>query len=380
MRKFAYSAGLLLALATALPAYVNSTFLSERLGENAVGSVFALSAVVSLLALSAAPALINRLGLKTLVIIISLITALGAFTLTLIEVKAYVILIFIVFSSFNILLRLSTDIYLEESSQNNATGTIRGIFLTLINLGWLISPLLAAKLIELGNYTLLYTLTGILFLPLGFLIIKSRKLKVKKENIWLTVRSLIRARDGRSVNLRRILLVDLWLNIFYALMVVYMPIYLHQYIGLSWASLGIVFTWMLLPFVLFDYPLGRLADKKWGEKEILAAGLVVAGLATIVSSTIDAPDIFMWSVILFLTRVGAASVEIMKETYLFKKINENDLDILSLSRNLIPISYIIGPIIALVIISLFPLNILFTLLGLSAFLLLPIVWKLVDTK
>lgn len=380
MRKFAYSAGLLLALATALPAYVNSTFLSERLGESAVGSVFALSAVVSLLALSAAPALINRLGLKTLVIITSLITALGAFTLTLIEVKAYVILIFIVFSSFNILLRLSTDIYLEESSQNNATGTIRGIFLTLINLGWLISPLLAAKLIELGNYTLLYTLTGILFLPLGLLIIKSHKLKVKKENVWLTMKSLIRARDGRLVNLRRILLVDLWLNIFYALMVVYMPIYLHQHVGLSWASLGIVFTWMLLPFVLLDYPLGRLADKKWGEKEILAAGLVVAGLATIVSSTIDAPDIFMWSVILFLTRVGAASVEIMKETYLFKKINENDLDILSLSRNLIPISYIIGPIIALVIISLFPLNILFTLLGLSAFLLLPIVWKLADTK
>lgn len=380
MRKFAYSAGLLLALATALPAYVNSTFLSERLGESAVGSVFALSAVVSLLALSAAPALINRLGLKTLVIITSLITALGAFTLTLIEVKAYVILIFIVFSSFNILLRLSTDIYLEESSQNNATGTIRGIFLTLINLGWLISPLLAAKLIELGNYTLLYTLTGILFLPLGLLIIKSHKLKVKKENVWLTMKSLIRARDGRLVNLRRILLVDLWLNVFYALMVVYMPIYLHQHVGLSWASLGIVFTWMLLPFVLLDYPLGRLADKKWGEKEILAAGLVVAGLATIVSSTIDAPDIFMWSVILFLTRVGAASVEIMKETYLFKKINENDLDILSLSRNLIPVSYIIGPIIALVIISLFPLNILFTLLGLSAFLLLPIVWKLADTK
>jgi len=380
-RPLAYSAGLLLAFATALPAYLSSSFLAERLSETTVGGVYALAAGATLILLSAAPALARRLPLQILVLGGGLLSGAAALTLAADPERRTVIAAFVIFYALTVFLRLLVDFYLEQTTDNKSTGTVRGLFLTLINLGWLFSPFLAATLVNNGGYRLLFIVAGLLFLPLGLLVIKHREAaSVRRENVWRAFITLLKPSLARRRNLRRILLVDLWLNIFYALMVIYMPIYLHQHVGLDWPAIGIIFTWMLLPFVLLDYPLGWLADKKWGEKEILATGLVIAGLATIVASTLAAPVVILWSVVLFTTRVGAASIEIMKETYLFKKIDGNDLDILSLSRNLIPLAYLIGPVIALVVLAFFPLNYLFTFLGLSAFLLLPPVWKLADTK
>lgn len=381
MRSFAYTTGLLLALATALPAYVSSTYLAQALGETAVGAIYALGAIFALLLLSIASWLLQQFSLESLMLGSGLLTGLLALILAATPTAPLLVIVFALFYALSIFLRLLSDFYLEETSENRQTGRIRGIFLTLINLGWLISPLLSAMLVESGSFRLLYITAGLLFMPLGLLTITYQSYSpIKKENPWQALKRLILSHSARNNNLKKILAVDLWLNIFYALMVIYMPIYLNQRIGLEWPQIGLIFTWMLLPFVLLDYPLGWLADKKWGEKEILVAGLIIAGLATIISALTLTADVVIWSVILFLTRVGAASVEVMKETYLFKKIDSDDLDLLSLSRNLIPLSYLIGPIIAFVILSVSSLNTLFILLGLSSFLLLPLVWKLVDTK
>lgn len=381
MRNLAYATGLLLALATALPAYVSSTYLSDAAGENVVGSIYALGAIMALVLLTLAPLLIRFFKLHRLMLISGLLTSVTALVLAAKPSAFWIIITFALFYALTIFLRLLSDFYLEETTDNKATGTTRGIFLTLINLGWLASPLLAALLIENGGFRLLYITAGLLFMPLGLLVMQYQtKSGMRRENVWHAFQNLWQAASNKRLNLRRILLVDLWLNIFYALMVVYMPIYLHQHVGLDWSAIGIIFTWMLLPFLLLDYVLGWLADKKYGEKEILLGGIIIAGVATILVSTVSAPVIWLWSALLFFTRVGAASIEVMKETYLFKKIDGDDLDILSLSRNLIPIAYLIGPLIAFVILYFLPLPYIFTLLGLSAFLLLPIVWQLADTK
>lgn len=381
MRNLAYATGLLLALATALPAYVSSTYLSDAAGENVVGSIYALGAIMALVLLTLAPLLIRFFKFHRLMLVSGLLTAVTALVLAAKPSAFWIVITFALFYALTIFLRLLSDFYLEETTDNKATGTTRGIFLTLINLGWLASPLLAALLIENGGFRLLYITAGLLFMPLGLLVMQYQtKSGMRRENVWHAFQNLWQAASNKRLNLRRILLVDLWLNIFYALMVVYMPIYLHQHVGLDWSAIGIIFTWMLLPFLLLDYVLGWLADKKYGEKEILLGGIIIAGVATILVSTVSAPVIWLWSALLFFTRVGAASIEVMKETYLFKKIDGDDLDILSLSRNLIPIAYLIGPLIAFIILYFFPLPYIFTILGLSAFLLLPIVWQLADTK
>jgi MFS family permease len=143
------------------------------------------------------------------------------------------------------------------------------------------------------------------------------------------------------------------LRIFYAGMVVYTPIYLHEYIGFAWSEIGVMFTIMLLPFVLLEYPLGKMADSRFGEKEILSAGFICMALFTAILSFVSLPSLILWTALLFMTRIGASAVEIMSETYFFKKIDWGDSNLLSFFRIVDPIAYIITPLVVSVLIYFF---------------------------
>src|SRR3972149_2289795 len=106
-----------------------------------------------------------------------------------------------------------------------------------------------------------------------------------------------------------------------------------------------MFTIMLLPFVIVQYPLGKLADKI-GEKELLNIGIIVMSFATLAIPFLGSANFFLWAGVLFLTRVGAAMVEAMTEIYFFKKINTEDSEVISFFRNTYPVAFIFAPLIA----------------------------------
>ncbi len=49
---------------------------------------------------------------------------------------------------------------------------------------------------------------------------------------------------------------------------------------------------------------------------------------------------------LFITRIGAAMIEVMNETYFFKKIDGHSSSVLSFFRITRPIAYVVAPLIA----------------------------------
>src|SRR3989344_1018563 len=181
-------------------------------------------------------------------------------------------------------------------------------------------------------------------------------------------------------NLRRILKLDFLLNLFYFVMVIYLRLYLHSAIGFSWEKIGLIFTLMLIPFVLIEYPLGWLADKRWGEKEILTAGLIITSFATLPIAWLTSNNWLIWAGLLFLTRVGASAWETMKETYLFKHVNAGDIGVIGLSRLTAPSSYLIGALITFFLLKIIPLPHLFTILALLTLGGTFISRRLVDTK
>ena len=62
-------------------------------------------------------------------------------------------------------------------------------------------------------------------------------------------------------------------------MIIYLPIYLHKNIGLAWSQISIILIIMLLPY-LSSVKLGKLADSKYGEKELMMIGFVIASITT----------------------------------------------------------------------------------------------------
>jgi MFS family permease len=124
-----------------------------------------------------------------------------------------------------------------------------------------------------------------------------------------------------------------------------------------------------------------LADKKFGEKEILSIGFVIISIFTVSISFINNINIFLTlAFILFMTRVGAAMVELMNDTYFFKQINDDDLNIINLYRVATPLAYIISPILATIVLIFVPFKFIFLILGLIMILGLKCSLSIKDTR
>jgi len=126
--------------------------------------------------------------------------------------------------------------------------------------------------------------------------------------------------------------------------------------------------------------MGYLADKRFGEKEILTTGFIIIGISTSIIPLITSHSFIVWAAVLFVTRIGAAMVEVMNDTYFFKNVSDKNLNIINLYRTAGPISYIVSPIIATFIIYLVPFASIFYVLGLLMIFGLKYSLTLQDTK
>jgi MFS family permease len=202
---------------------------------------------------------------------------------------------------------------------------------------------------------------GLLF-PIFYLIYRNFK-KFKdphypKISLTKSVALIMNDRD-----LSKLTVINTVLQTFYSWMTIYTPIFLNKIIGFSWTEISIIFTIMLVPFVLIETPLGKLADRKYGEKEIMAIGYIIMGISTIILSFITVKSLAIWAIILFLTRIGAAAAEAMIETYFFKKVDVKDSEILSIFRITRPLSFFIAPLITVVGLMFVSNTYLFAIIG-----------------
>ena len=116
--------------------------------------------------------------------------------------------------------------------------------------------------------------------------------------------------------------------------------------GFGWHKIGIIFSFMLLPFVLVTFPLGNLSDKI-GEKKMLIYGFVINIAAIALMPFIKSPTLYLWAIVLFATRVGAATIEVMNESYFFKVVKEEEADEVAFFRNTQALAYLLAPALAI---------------------------------
>lgn len=278
------------------------------------------------------------------------------------------------------MIAFSLDIFLEIANKDEGgTGLLRGTFMTYANLALIISPAIVGILVFENSYWKVYILSALLLIPSIFVAKKFLKEieNPKFEHLDLKT-TFFELRE--DLDLVRIVIVNFILQVFYAWMTIYTPIYLHERMGIPWYSIGLIFTIMLLPFVLFEIPAGKLADRKTGEKEIIVFGIIVMAGATSLIPFIGSSVFIVWAGVLFLTRIGASLVEVGTESYFFKKVGGDDSNLIGFFRITRPLSFILGP--ALAIPALYILGFKDSFFVLSALVLssLLIMWKLKDTR
>lgn len=362
-------------IADAITGYAQSSYLNLFLPLNYIGLFLSLVTVITITTSFVYPRLIARHPMSRLIFI----TYLGSIITSLIlssrgPIWLILIAFIIRYLSFTFLM-INLDIFLENISTNRRTGIIRTQYLTTLNMAWLISPLLMGHIVGANNdYPQIYYIGGLVLLAALIFFIFTRhqlphpRIHYQKQNIKKGIRKLMGHNDRR-----RIFLSSLVLQFFYALMSLYIPIYLHQYIGLSWPTLSIIFTIMLIPFVILELPAGALADRILGEKEMLMVGNIIMIISVIGIFLTSSTSPFVWGVLLFCSRVGAALAESMQESYFYKKIDSHDTAVINLYRQNRPLGWLLASLTAFVVLSFCSLPAIFIVLVLGLILgLIPI--------
>jgi MFS family permease len=373
-----YLIGFFLAVATALLAYIRSSYINQFVDLKYLGLVFVLTNLVVFIVIDFFPRIIKRYGKFETLFALLLLNMASLFSLAFFHQFWIGLFIFIFYLTTLWLIWIGHDIFIETYSRDIVTGRIRGLAYTIINLGWLVSPFLSGYLLEHYGFSFIFLIVGFLILPVILLLRSNFREEPLRDHItykfWPSLKEIYSQKS-----IFKIFSITFLLNFFYSWMVIYTPLYLRS-LGMSWSEIGFTFTIMLLPFVLLQYLAGWLADKFLGEKELLSLGFIIMALASFALFFINTPAVFIWGILLFTTRIGASLVEIMGDTYFFKQIDQRNLNLIIFYRNLLPLAYIISPLIAVLILIFLPLKFLFLFLGLSMFSGLAFSLRLRDTR
>ncbi len=359
-----YIIAFVFTLHIAISAYINSTFIGQTVTEKYVGLMYTASSILTLLLLSNTQVILKYFGNRRLTLTFLLINMASLATFIASSNPLYIGIAFVLFLTTNTLVLFCIDIFIEHFGEPSTVGKTRGIYLTIINFAWVASPMIASFLIlNKGGYEAIYILAFIMtiIMALGlFMSIQSFDDKTYTKTPFMDIYRFLK----QNKHIMAITIINFILQFFFAVMVVYTPIYLHQHMYIGWDKLGIIFTIMLVPFVLLGIPLGKLIDKYHVSKRLLISmGIIITAGSTIAISQIHSVSVITWGLVLFMTRFGAAMVETVSEIYFFTHVREEDAYLLSFFRDMHPLSYILAPLLGTLFLSIFDFKYLFLALG-----------------
>ena len=361
-RHIIYLVGLLFSLPVALASYINSSFIASFVGEKLVGIVYTASSVFSILFLLLAPKIWSKVGGYKFLLIAASLSSLSFLGLALTTHTFTTALIFILGFSMNTLVVFSLDEILKIFSKDSAIGKIRGKYLAICSVSWVLAQLASGTVLKSFTFQHIYLISFMVMLL--FLIITFLKLRNIPDPVYANTNSLKYIKDFfQNKNLARAYIISFLLQFFFSWMIIYTPIYLSSYLHFSWREIGLIFAVMLTPFVFMPFPIGKYGDK-FGERNILIWSFTLMTLSVLFMFFINNKDIIIWMLILFTTRLGASSAETMSDSYFFKHIKKENEEWVGVYRSALPFAYILGPLIASMLFYILPsFNYIYLVLG-----------------
>lgn len=334
-----YMLTILYALHYAIPLYATSSFLHQYFNSGYVSALYVISSVAILFGSLLISKSIRRFHTYGFTFFLVIAEIIATITFAVTDNLFVIGLFFIIHSVLQAFLYICINIFIESFSKHTETGSIRGLFLAILSLGYIVSPVIGGAVLAHYSFQILYIVASLTLIP--FLYFLHKYLVHIKEPAYTSVDVFGALRTViRNKSLRAVFIADLLVESFYSTMIIYSPMYL--------ATLGIpLTTYMsyilpiaLIPLVALPYELGFLADSKHGEKNILITGLLIMTVTTFLCVVIRSSNPLVWAVLLFVSRVGTSLAETMSHTYFFKKVGPEDASLTALFMNLRGISII----------------------------------------
>ena len=367
-----------LGFSQAVLIYVMSTYFKEASGTENVGGFYFVAYLILLSILLNLHKLARKLGKTSIFLLI-----LGFKIVSLVFLAnshpsywgIFILMLYVISSGLE---WGSLDTILESFSCDKESGRIRGKHLTILNAGFLLGPFVSTRLLGMFDfYGIFVFLLVFNILVFFYALIKLRDTNGKPQTD-ISIINLFKKVFKRK-NVMAIYYISFVLEFFFALMIIYMPIYLMD-LGLNWNQIGVIFSVMLLPFVFLQYPMGFLADKKIGEKKLLILALFIMAISSVIVYLTNSTSIFLWSLVMLATRIGAAMVEILRDSYFYKRIDGEDVDLIGFFRTAMPVGYVLAAVLSFILLLFLPLSAIFILSALVVFSALAPAYYLAESR
>lgn len=343
--------------------FINSTYLKGILSETSVGYLYMAGAVINILLYLGIPYFLRKQGNFRMSILLLTLEALALIGLSFATAPWAIITLFIIHSAVGPLLFYTLDIFLEKFAAPEEMGSMRGIYLTMQNIPPIITPFIAGLILtKPSNYWIIYLIAAAFLVPLAIILTSYFK-KFKDQEYYVLHIKEAAQRFYNKKNVFDIFLDHCLLHLFYGVTVIYLPIYLADHIGFSWSSIGIIFSIMLLPFVLFQIPIGNLEDKYHDEKHVLVIGFYIMAATFMVIPFVQEASIVVWILLLFTSRIGASLVEVSSESYFFKHIHSDNAGFIGFFRMTRALPFLVSPILMTISVTFFEFKYIFFITG-----------------
>lgn len=360
-----------------LTVYINSSVIArEPFGVWFITPIFLTAYTLAMLGFFYAPRLLARIGNAWYLLILCTVEAVALLTLAQDPHGPLLFFALIVHLTLAPLIGLSLDIFFEGSMvQERGTGTARGFFLTFGNTALVLSPLVVGVLAT-TSFSLVYIFS--FYILMVFILVTIPILDTFKNPTYTipTVAGIIKTIKG---TLGPVIMAQLVLRIFYAFAAIYMPLMLIER-GFSWSQVGLILGIALLPFILFELPLGHAADKLFGEREVLILGFIILSAATTLLMFPEPESIAVYAIIFFATRTGASMIEITTETNFFRNVGAGNTSAITLFRMTNSIGGLIGVAIGAIALYFVDLPLVFAVFGLFVLLGIPAAKRIKDSR
>jgi MFS family permease len=369
----------LLGFIDAFVIYTLSSYFAGIVGEQLVGIVYFIVFGIHLGLLFSLDSFIRQIGRVRYLIFCLGFSLLAIGMLPNVSPGIAGLFFGILYLAFSNTVWVALDILLENYSEDKLSGRIRGFHLMVMNIGFLLAPYLSTQILSRFGHPAIFIIVFVGYIAallLAVLLFRSehRIIHHPEMRFFQTLREVMH----RS-SLRHIFVVSFALEFFYSIMIIYMALHL-QNIGFSWKEIGLIFTIMLLPFVFLQYPVGVLADKRFGEKEMLAISFLLTISATIGVILYSGKVLFVWAGILFVSRIGVAAIEVLRDSYFYKQIDGDDTQIIAFFRMARPAANMLGAVISVGLLAFFGLPSVFCAIVIVLFFALFHIFELRDTE
>lgn len=323
----------LYAMHYAIPVYATSSYLHKFFASSTVSAVYMVGSFFALLASVQIAKSIKKYHTYRFTMGVAILEMIVVALFGLTENTYLLPALFVAHFALQALLFVSLNVFMESFSAHANVGSIRGLFLAVLHIGILISPVIGGYILSVSSFAVLYVVSALMLIPYLFLV--HHYLGHIKDPAYHTINLIDALRKAlHNKNIRGAVIAKFLVECFYAVMVIYSPIYLTT-LGIPLTMyLGFIIPVALIPLVILPYELGYLADTKYGEKEMLLIGLLILTVTAFICVLLTTSSVLMWALVLLISRIGASLVDTMAFTYYFKKIGPEDPSFTALFVNM----------------------------------------------